>query len=93
MEEIAIIEICGRWAEATVMLRYHLPKKNPSIGCRNSPGRLDKQFVLDNAEFIAANYYESIEELASRLMNGTIMDADEIGEAIQDGLLLFGRVN
>lgn len=93
LEEIVVIEICGRWAEATVMLRHQVTRKRPPTAYGTPPSSLDKKFVLDNAEFIAANYYEAIEELASRLMNGTMMDANAVAEAIHDGLMLSDRVH
>jgi len=80
MEEFAIIEICGRWAEFTVMSHRQLTMKNPTTRRGNPPDWLDKRFVERKAEFIRANYYEAIKQIAERLKERRFVSAEDIGK-------------
>jgi hypothetical protein len=92
IEEFAIIEICGRWAESTVTYRQ-ITAKNPTTRRGNPPDWLDTPFVKRKAEFIIANYREAIKQVAEQLKARRFMNAAEIREAIHDGLAIAGRIH
>jgi hypothetical protein len=85
IEEFAIIEICGRWAESTVTLRRQITAINPTTRRANPPDWMDKRFVEGKAEFIATNYNEAIKQIAEWLEERRFVSAADIREAIHDG--------
>jgi hypothetical protein len=93
MEEFAIIEICGRWAAATVTLGHPISQKDPTTRRGIPPDWLDKQFVESKAEFIATNYYVAIKQVAEQLKERRFMNAADIREAIHDGPAIACRVH
>ena len=93
IEEFAVIEICGRWAEFTVMSHRQIAVKNPTTRRGNPPDWLDKQFVERKAQFIRANYYEAIKQIAEQLKETRFVSAEDIREAIHDGPATAHHVN
>jgi len=93
MEEFAIIEICGRWAAATVALGHPITQAGPTTRCGNPPDWLDKQFVERKAQFIAVNYYHAIKQVAELLKERRFVNAADIREAIHGGPAIAYRVH
>src|SRR5256885_14044230 len=84
IEEFAVIEICGRWAEFTVMSHRQIAVKNPTTRRGNPPHWLDKQVLERKAQLIPANYHEAVKQMSEQIKETRSRSAEEIQEAMHD---------